>query len=340
VTKPPSGQSALAGALMWGRERFNARFEFTTKILRKPIDPEEFSIHLMENVGPVAEAVARVDPARVNSVVETLYELSLDLMGGGFLGLQSRYKWPEKVFFELFPVVATLLGQDPRLVAGSLLNAAITLEGEPTARPQEWVEKMKTAAAIAKTPKQLLDAGMALSWRCGMAHFRPGALKVVEDLPEPLALALFAEENAGSKSQLAARLARIWPEKGDDEQSRKQTQKPVALIGGFTGFGGPFTAPADLFLREGQIHAMDDTAEFSVHADRFGAVIKKIGPAPSRGPKPGMDKELEKVAKSAFPGVTGGGGQTRSWAYDGATLAVSLKVSHKIFLFALRRPAG
>ena len=333
----PDIPAPLAQALEWGREKFNARFEHYTKALRRPVDPEEFSIHLMENVGPLAQAVASHDTSAVNKAVDGLFDVSLELMSAGCLGLKSRYKWPEVVFRRLLPAIAPFIAHDSRLVAGSLLNAAVALESEPSARPEEWIERMKTAATAARTPRQVLDAGMALAWRCGMAHYRSGALELALTMPEELALAIFHDEGAATRQELMDRLSGKWLPGGDDDPSVRKTRKPVAVVGGFTGFGGPFGSPPMVYSEDGALAARDAENDFVIFADRFGAVVKRRGPAPGDEAGEKLDKESVQFVKSVFPGAVGGP-QTKSWAWDGATLAISLKVSHKVFLFSLRRP--
>lgn len=329
--------SPLAQALEWGRERFNARYEHHTKALRRPVDPKEFSIHLMENMGTLVDAVAAHDPSSVNRVVEELFEISLELMSAGYVGLHSRYRLPEMVFRQLLPATAPFMAQNPRLVAGSLINAALAMESEPSARPEEWVERMKMAATVAKTPKGLLDAGIALSWHCGMAHFRSGALELARTMPVDLALHIFHREGAANRNELMERLSTKWTPGEEDDHTVKKTRKPVAVIGGFTGFGGPFGAPPTVYQDQDSLAARDDIADFIIFADRFGAVVKRREPAEPQSGVVKPDKETVRFVKSVFPNAVGGP-QTKSWAWDGTTLAITLKVSHKVFLFSLRRP--
>ena len=326
----------LAQALEWGRERFNARFEYFNKNLRRPVDPDEFSIHLLENIGPLAQAVEKADPSSVNKTVEELFEVSLELMGAGYIGPNSRYKWPEKIFRDLLPFCGKPLAQQPRMVAGSMANAALAMEAEPAARPEEWVERMKKAASVATTPKELLDAGMALSWRCGMAHFRAGALELVESLPQALALSIFHDEGATDLADLSRRLSTKW-RKNKVTTKPDRPHRPVALMGGFTGFGGPFDSPPTVYLCDGALAARDSVGEFILFADRFGASVQRRGPASKKPSDPKPDKETVRYVKSVFPNAIAGP-QARSWAWDGETLAISLNVSHKVFLFSLGRP--
>jgi hypothetical protein len=339
----PVGQvtasGALAGALQRNRESLNSRFEYFTKVLRKPVDAEEFAIHLMENVAPVAEAVAAIDAAKVDKTVEELFGLSLELMGGGYIGIKARRRWPETLFRELFPSAAPHIAQEPRLVAGSLLNAVIAMEDEHSSRPGEWVGRMKSAATAAATVKDFLDAGMALSWRCGMAHYREGALSLIESAPESLALSLFGgacPATPANRAELMGALSAKWPPQANPGVT--DNRKPVAVAGGFTGFNGPFAAPPEVYLEDGAITAGDGVNTFGVYADQFGSTVirRPAGPYPAKIPV--QNKETEKFVTQACPALRAVRSVAKSWAWDGATLAVTLTVSHKIFIFALSRP--
>jgi len=329
---------ALAGALARNREKLNAQYGHFTRILRKNVDPEELSIQLMVNVAPVAEAVEAVDPARVDKAVEDLFGVSMELLSAGYIGARARHKWPEKVFLDLLPAAARLLAAHPRLVAASMANAVIAMESEPAARVGDWVDGMKSAAGVAETVRDYLDAGMVLSWRCGMAHFRRGALELMETMPERLLLSIFSGAEPAAITSRAALLEAFstpWPQEA--EMGEKENRKPVAVAGGFTGFDGPFTQPPVVFLEDGAIAAGDGVNTFSLFADRFGAVVKRrpTGPYPSK--IPAQDKDTEKYVMSASPPLRAVRSVAKSWAWDGATLAVTLSVSHKIFLFPLGR---
>ena len=326
---------ALAGALARNREKLNAQYDYFTRVLRRNVDPEELSIHLMVNVAPVAQAVEAVDPARVDKAVEELFGVSLELIGAGYIGERARHKWPEKVFMDLLPAAARFLAANPRLVAASLVNAAVAMEGEPSARVGDWVDGMKSAAAVAETVKDYLDAGMALSWRCGMAHYRRGALALMETIPERILFSIFetAPSAPAGRADLLEALANPWP--ASEEKGEKENRKPAAVAGGFTGFGGPFTQPPVVFLEDGAIAAGDGVNTFSVFADRFGAVVKRRQPGPYPAKIPAQDKDTEKHVMTHCPALRAVRSLAKSWAWDGATLAVTLSVSHKIFIFPL-----
>ena len=59
----------------------------------------------------------------------------------------------------------------------------------------------------------------------------------------------------------------------------------MAVIGGFRGFGGPFVSPPEVVQAEGGIFAFDSEYCHELHADCFGATLKRYG----KDLPPGMD---------------------------------------------------
>ena len=77
----------FARALETGRSRYNSLFALAR--LDKPrLHPEPFLEHLRTTVRPIIDAVHRHNPERVVPVLDVGYELSLDLVGRGWMRAQ------------------------------------------------------------------------------------------------------------------------------------------------------------------------------------------------------------------------------------------------------------
>ena len=55
----------------------------------------------------------------------------------------------------------------------------------------------------------------------------------------------------------------------------------AAAVGGFKGFGGPFLSPPAVLASGGALYAFDRAFLWRLHADCFGAVFLRQGPASS-----------------------------------------------------------
>jgi hypothetical protein len=330
----------FAGALERGRERFNARFALAQRLDRN-LEAAAFAAHLRTRVAPLVDAVSAAQPKSVDAVTEALYDLSLELFSHDCLGPAPRFPSVGEVWDSLLPAAATLLSKDPRRVAAALSNASIHLARTPGARLSEWVRIMRGLASRTDDVDACLRAGQVAAWRCGMAHYREGALRAVADLPDALARAAL-DLPAGfsaSKDRLLETLADRWrrPETAGEPYGPSGLAI-VARAGGFRGFGGIFVAPPEVFTLHGTLYAFDSESCWSLHADLFGATLQRYGPD-----LPGGSVEKDGLFKLFPDGTVQKGGLSgsfpllkghRSLASDGTTLAVTLPRSHRIYLVA------
>jgi hypothetical protein len=331
----------LAEALAKGRERYNARFAQARRMNRR-LEPADFSRVLTDLVAPLVEAVARVDPAAVEPTVEALFDVSLELLGHDCLGPGARQPLVDRGWRELLPALAPLLAKAPGVVAASISNALFNLGQESGADVETWIRGMEELQPDCPDVETLLAMGQVLAWRCGLAHFRAGALEVWARLPEGPAyrvLGLTGAPRGLSRSEFSARLGDPWLAPGGGRQPGERSLRIVARVGGFRGFGGPFVALPEVVQADGGIFAFDSENCYELHADCFGATLKRYGKdLPS-----GMDRKSAEFTLGQDGTVVKGGqskrfpvlGRSTSQAATEYTLAVTLGRSYKIFLVAL-----
>ena len=339
-SSPPLIAGPLAEALERGRERFNARFALAKRLDRN-LEPAAFAEHLRLRVAPIVDAVSAALPGKVDTVAEALYDLSLELFSHDCLGPTSRSPAMGEVWGSLLPSIPSLLSKEPLRLAAALSNGAHTLASVPGARLADWVGLMHGLASRTQDVDAYLKAGQVAAWRCGMAHYREGALRVLADLPDSLARAALAlpPDFAAGREQLLEVLSDRWrrPETAGQPCSPKGLAL-VARAGGFRGFGGPFLAPPEVFTLHGTLYAFDAEACWSLHADLFGTTLQRYGPTLPEGSvekdrlyKLFPDGQVQKGdLAGSFPLLRG----HRSLASDGTTLAVTLPRSHRIYLVA------
>lgn len=334
--------SALAHALEADRAAYNARFLLARRG-GASVDTAAFAAVLADDVAPAVEAVAAVEPNRVAAVVASLYEIALDLLGRDYLGPQARYPDIVAAWRRLLPVLPRLLAAAPAAVAGTVTNAVRSLAALPGASPDRWIGRMAALGPEIADVAGLRDAGAIVAWQCGLAPLRQAALGIAARLP-PAAAAPALGIPAGSTQPVAKALDRLqrdpwWaPGTAAGAGAGAQALRIVATVGGFKGFGGPFLSPPQILASHGAFYAFDREFVWRLHADRFGAVFLRHGPAaalPQQDEAKGFAVDRTGQVslggrRAVFPELA----EPTTSAFDGTTGAVAVPYSHMISLIA------
>jgi hypothetical protein len=327
---------ALARALEEGRPRYNALFA-QARHATPTLDPRAFADHLRDTVAPVVEAVAAVAPERAGAVTDVLYEFSLDLVAKDFL---TRHPALARGWLTLLAGLPRHLAATPRQFAGSVTNALYNLAQTPGARPVEWAAELLRLGELCADVPALLEAGQVCAWRAGLAHYRDGALAACARLEPRLAraaLGLAAADGDAPLDELLRQLrADPWLHPAAVGRPAKKRLRLVARVGAFRGFGGAFLRPPRVACADGQLLVSDGETCWLLCADVFGATLHRTAadlPAdgtPGRSPVDARGKVTHAGENAAFAELRG----SSSAAACGPTLAVTLPLSHVVFLVA------
>jgi len=313
---------AFSQALARGRERFNALFAQTNG----RVDASRFGEHLRNVVAPVVEAVDRVRRDRVDAVVGTLYELSLDLAGSGIFDAHPAVAagWRS-----ILPEMPFLVAEQPRAAAAAVTNALSNLSAQSPAMAAAWVQEMTALSASCKDLATFRGAGHVVAWRCGMAQHRLGALQSCASLPIDMAcraLGIHAVDTASFEQALRRLQDDPWLTPANALLPERAGEvRIVAIVSGFRGFGGVFLTPPVVFAAESdQLIARDDQHAWSIVADVFGSHLQPLPSIPHkrRGRAP---LDLAHLPELANP---------LSNAANETTTAVTIPLSHSVFLVA------
>lgn len=334
----------FARALESRREHFNAQFAHARKSL-PGFDPEVFSEHLRNVVAPVIDAVHEKFPESVESVTETLFSLSLELIGKEFLGSSARYPAITEGWKILLPSLSNLLSGNPRIFAGAVTNALYNLSVAQNARPFEWIESMREIGVKCENISVFLDAGTVLAWRCGMAHYRKPALETCKKLnPELVCFALgvpSSKDAVYAGKMIDNLLADPWvrPSLALQNRNNKRKLNIVSSVSGFRGFGGHFLRPPEVVCADNVFYVSDGEMCWSLYADVFGAALIRSGETmpetrQTRKTNFNLDKN-GKVTKESYEAVFTELACAKSMASNETTLAVTVPLSHYVHLVAL-----
>lgn len=342
----------FAAILKQDRPRFNAKFN-AAKANAPAIDGAAFLAHLSARVAPLVEAIHERFPHRASSAADELYDLSLTLFSKNILGALPRVPPVAAAWEELFPSLVHAMGKEPKRIGGAICNALVQLHEAPGARAGQWMEEMKSLASQffeeSDDGEAFLSAGKIVAWRCGLAHFRSGALQTARELAqknEPLARAALGLKGSSSSLESVIEDAVQNPWWTPQESSKENSEPYIAgVVGAFHGFaadkklGAVFVSPPRVVFYEGNLFAVDSQNCWQVFADAFGASFHRAGPAEAcpRG------DSTSKWQLSAHGQVFSPEGSAQfdelesagSFAAATNTLVATLPHSHSIFFVAL-----
>lgn len=336
---------ALAGALEAGRERYNAQFTYA-RHLNPRLDASVFSEHLRACVYPAVESAAKLFPEKTKEVTDALFLLSLELLGKDFLGAKPRYPSVANAWKRFVTELPELLAAEPRRFSGLVFNALYNLSVVPGARMEAWVETMLRLGKTGCSLDAFLEAGKIAAWRCGMAHYRTGALEACTKLkPEVVRDAMGVQENGSevtAEEMMKTAMSDPWrhPLSPISKAHCQRELRVTARAGGFRGFGGFFIQPPEVIFSDGVFYAFDGETCWSLHADVFGSTLVRFGKTLPDIKTGGSSKNFsvdkkgrvtkEKIS-AGFPELA----EALSFASNETTLAVTVPLSHYVHLVAL-----
>jgi hypothetical protein len=321
----------FAGVLRSARADFNARF-VEMKRRHPDLDAEAFSAVLRTMVDPIADAVSAVNSDRLGATVWAAYDAALVVVAEKLAGPGGRYPAIAKAWQELLPAVAQLVATSPFRVIGAVTNALTQLASTPSVREAEWTARLLAVAPELTTVDDFLRAGQVAAWRCGLAHYRDGALAAADHLLPAVALRLLDAPAGAAWPEVCARLRkeRWWD---PAQETAAEPLRVVRSAGTFRGFGGLFIEPPTVAAIGGQIFVRSGDSHWLVTADAFGATFHRADAA-----------EFEAAAREKRPPPLGLAGAMRdlpalgkvtSTAETADTVAVTGTLTHSITLLAI-----
>jgi len=330
--------------LLAQRARFNAKFA-EARHLNPTLSADVFSQQLRTILAPLIETLAPLAPTRLAEITETLYDVLLDLVSRDFFGPLGRYPQLVAGWETLLPRLARPLAEQPRRVAGAITNALYNLSTTPGARPTEWLAHMSELAEYCVEVETLLEVGQIMAWRAGLAHYRLEALELCTRLATrnaPLARQALGLGHAVDLIPVIDRLLENrWLQASAALTDVKPTQlKIVAHVGAFRGFGGLFITPPQVVWVEGHFVVSDAEGQWLFTADSYGATFHRVelelalrgtsGTGRFRLDRAGQVQAEALKLKQKLPELA----NATSFAADDTTLAVTVPLSHAVYLVA------
>lgn len=322
--------SVLAELLRMRREAFNALYRQARQYSQHShqLESERVYRFLALTLQPIVAAAApHLDAEALEAMALELTVLALDLIGKQLLGSEGPFALIETGWRELFCAYPALFVQDPRRAIAAISNALVQLCQHSGADPARWLHELQRLGGACEQLDDFLALGQILAWRCGMAHYRKGALALLPGLPDSLKAHLLAGQSLA------------------DWQDSPWTGLPlkglgiVYVTGRYAGWGGRLHEPPRLGFEGDALLVADSLACWYLFADAWGESWFRRGepsiPATGLGPwQLSRDGSVTIGGHQAcFPELAG----WRQAVGNAHTLAVAMPKSFRVWLIGLGR---
>jgi hypothetical protein len=333
---------AFVDALRASRESFNRRFA-QRRYAGAKIDEQAFQEHLQTTVNDLVGCIAAVQQERVQPVLDSLFDASLDLFEAGLLGAEARHPHVIAAWREILPHASRLLAREPARIVGCLSNAADRIATQTSARPDEWTKAMRDLSQHCDSVSQWLNVGKVLAWRVGMVQYRSAALHLARELPCRLSARCFELPDDINEMDWHKQLDKLERDRWFSPLTRAAAPslalRIVRTTGGFRGFGGPCLRPPTVNASADMLFIADGCETWQLIADAFGTLWYRVRTAPPQCKAVGMASKvtIDRRGRIAWDGICQDFpelAEASSFDCDGQTLAVTVPTSHHVFLVA------
>jgi len=307
-----------------------------------------FLSHLRDTIVPIIEKALTHDSTRVLVVLETVYQISLRLVGQGLMGPNAKNRVAEQGWLNLLCTYPAFLCQEPLLVATSVANVLIHLAEIHPDKALMWQKTMGSLEPAAETPQEWLKAGLVAAWRCGLPHYRNPALAKAAELDSVIGSKVLGLENALTQDGYQIILSKLgsqpWvrPLEWVKGAPSKPELEAFGWIGGFVGFGGYFTTPPVAFAHADRLFLRDDTNAWCLEGDCFGVILKRanldVPTSVSENHYPMKVRKDGTIFSQHGEWKVKAAANAASYAANSTTLVVVPKDSHHSLVLGLRLP--
>ncbi len=269
----------LIQLLKENREKLNSLFSFY-KFSFPAIEKEVVFFYISFVIEPVFDKNPKRDKEQLSSLLISLYEKILELIGKNYLGNSGRYPFFENKFIQCIEEAGDWVFENPDLYLSSLSNAIINIGSIDIIKLNTWLSKFQKISKKAKNIHELFEAGKVAAWISGMAQYRQKAIEICKsmniallettlDIPN---LRNINIENFFSRLEIDPWLSL---ENAMKENSPKRNFI-ISRVGNFSGFGGQFLNPPKVELLDQEFILYDKKNFYALFIDFFGSHLQRI----------------------------------------------------------------
>ncbi|UZE94800.1 hypothetical protein [Alkalimarinus alittae] len=169
----------------------------------------------------------------------------------------------------------TIIQQNPSKAFSETSNVLSHLLGFGDDKPMKWLALMNKVISQLDTRESLKCAGVVCAWMSGLAHFRPLALKQLEDLSSQIGrilLGVSESDDLGHHLQTLKtnRWSMVSPSRPQDDQAQYHVER---RIGRCDLLGGEFKTPPNVFASGDQLYVCAGDHAWKLYVDGFGETL-------------------------------------------------------------------
>ncbi len=277
------------------------------------------------------------------AVLFALFDLGVSGLAAGLVGEADATPF-ERGLVVGMPKLEALAAAAPSVVLRALGNGYARIAREIGPRAADgWLGLVTSGAARCAERSALLDLGVVLAWRAGLAEAREVALERARGLDRRLLVEIFGTPELESSPH-----RRFCAPGAAGPLGPLAPLGPLELlgrVGGFVGFGGPFRRPPLPRVVLGRLVCTDGDVACELHADVFGARLRPAAWA-YEGAMSSSDvggARVDAAGTVQALGSTVACGDLRGAAAAAQALgmvAVTLADSHQVFVLGRREAAA
>lgn len=261
-----SKASILQNHLSTHRSRCNALFHQARHAYPR-LDGNAFGQWLVETLAPLLD---QTQPPFSEAAIDGLYLLGLELFARDYAGPNAQGEESKRLFLDLLPHLSRAVNDDPEHVPAELFNALHQLRLYD-ADLSGFCQRLAKIGPQLDSAANLRAMALVTAWRSGLAQFRTASLDLMENLPAKWLLPLFQDKPVEAEWHQCISQLRKNRWYHPDKPLEKQPQ--FRLLGGFSGFGGPFKSPPLVAFDQDHFWATDGHQTFTLFFDAFGATL-------------------------------------------------------------------
>jgi hypothetical protein len=269
----------LIALLKENREKLNSLFSFY-KFSFPAIEKDVVFFYISFVIEPVFDKNLNRDKEQLSSILISLYDKILELIGKNYLGNSGRYPFFENKFIQCIEEADDWMFENPDLYLSSISNAIINIGSVDILKLNLWLSKFQKISKKAKSIHELFEAGKVIAWISGMAQYRQRALEICRQLEVTLLETILDIPNLRNVNieNFFSRLE-IYPWISLADAMKENSPRKVFNInrvGNFSGFGGKFITPPKVELTDQEFILYDKKNFYVLFVDFFGSHLERI----------------------------------------------------------------
>lgn len=321
----------LTAALDARRAELNARFR-AVGTLHSHLNRERFMSFVRDCMDPLIVKIHRQVPEAVHAVVAAAYDAGLQLIAARATEEPEQRDLIRLAWREALPAKPHFVAANPTQIIASVNNALLQIAAVDKGAAANWLRELIRMSAHCESSDEFLNCGQVLAWTSGLAHFRSGALELLQAMRDPLVQAIFDVEQPASELR-----AQLHGSRWFSPRHRVGSVDVLSKVGAFRGFGGTFLEPPSAAAHADGWVIRSGSEHWYLIADAFGHSLHRATAEEWQHAERTSTRSRAQFAGTrlldAKLDIADAGAITSAAAWDGA-IACTTALSHQVIIVA------